>query len=340
MKCAVIGGGSWGTAIACLLARNDHQVRMWALESEVIDEINKQQRNSLYLPEAKLPEGVRASDSFKDILEGAEIIFSVVPSQFLRSVIRRMLDFIPDEIVIVSATKGIENETLATMSEVYQKELGGRGNRRIAALAGPSFAKEVVRRYPTAVVVATENPDDAVIVQEAFSTDFFRIYTATDLIGVEICGAVKNVIAIASGILAGLGFGDNTRAGLITRGLAEIARLVQAKGGRRQTVAGLAGVGDMVLTCTSTTSRNFSVGQRLGLGESLEEITSSMPMIAEGVRTTKSVAALAERGAIEMPISQAVNSILYSGLQPREAVKQLMTRELKEEWETFTGGKP
>jgi glycerol-3-phosphate dehydrogenase (NAD(P)+) len=338
LKCAVIGGGSWGTALAAHLSRLGHAVRLWVLEPEVAEEINEEHSNKLFLPGVEIPAAVKATNALDGALEGVEVLVSVVPSQFVRSVVRKMKDFVPDDLLIISATKGIEIDSLAPMSRVFLEELGGQKSRRFVALAGPSFAKEVARLHPTAVVVAAENTADAVSVQQALSSDYFRIYTTGDLVGVEVCGAVKNVIAIASGILTGLGFGDNTKAALITRGLAEIARLVMSLGGLRRTVAGLAGVGDMVLTCTSTTSRNFTLGLRLGKGESLEEITASTAMIAEGVKTTRSVTALAKRLGLEMPISEAVHAILYEGLQPREAVRLLMTRELKDEWETVTGG--
>ena len=338
MRFSVIGGGSWGTALASHLAGIGHDVRMWVLEKEVASEINSSHTNSDFLPGVELPADISATNDFGTALEGADFLLSVVPSQHVRQVVKQMKDVIPPDITIISATKGIENETLARVSTIYEEELGGLGNRSFAALAGPSFAKEVVRSHPTAVVAASSRLEDAERVQKAFSSELFRVYTTTDLVGVEICGALKNVIAIASGILTGLDFGENSKAALITRGIAEIARLVMYLGGRRRTVAGLAGIGDMVLTCTSTTSRNFSVGLRLGKGESLEEITSSMSMIAEGVKTTLSVEALARREGLEMPISESVHAILYEGLHPREAVRNLMTRELKEEWER-TGGR-
>jgi glycerol-3-phosphate dehydrogenase (NAD(P)+) len=335
---AVVGGGSWGSALAVHLSRLGHSVRLWVLEPEVAEEINKGHSNKLFLPGVEIPAAVKATNALDEAAEGAEVLVSVVPSQFVRSVVQRLRDFVPADLLIISATKGIEIDSLAPMSRVFLEELGEKKCRRFVALAGPSFAKEVARGHPTAVVVASENTTDAVSVQQAVSSDYFRIYTTGDLMGVEVCGAVKNVIAIASGIQTGLGFGDNTKAALITRGLAEIARLVMSLGGLRRTVAGLAGVGDMVLTCTSTTSRNFTVGLRLGRGESLEDITSSTAMIAEGVKTTRSVVALARRQGLELPISEAVHAILYEGLQPREAVRRLMTRELKDEWETVTGG--
>lgn len=332
MRVAVIGGGSWGTALAVHLAGCGHHVRIWAYEDEVVEDINRNHENTVFLKGAKIPEEVFAYSDFPSILDDTELLLSVVPSQFVRSVVKKMAKHVPPNALIVSATKGIENETLSRVTEIYKEELGDRGNNRICVLCGPSFATEVVKRMPTAVVAASENIEDAVEVQKAFSNDYFRVYSDDDVLGVEICGAVKNVIALASGAVTGLGLGDNTKAALITRGLAEISRLVTIMGGKRRTVAGLAGVGDMVLTCTSTTSRNFSVGVRLGEGESLEEITSSMKMIAEGVRTTKSVSSLAQRYGVEMPISQAMYSILYEGLPPQEAVRQLMTRDLKQEW--------
>ncbi len=338
MRVAVIGAGSWGTALAVHLAGLGHRVRLWAREPEVVEEVRNEGFNSAFLPEIPIPEGVKVTGRLDEALEEAEILLSVVPSQFVRSIARRMRPHLPAGTLIVSATKGIENDTLARMDAVFREELGEEAASRFSALTGPSFAKEVARRHPTVVVAAAENPDDAAQAQSALASEYFRVYTIDDVTGALVCGAVKNVIALASGTVSGLGFGDNTRAALITRGLAETARLVKAVGGRRRTVAGLAGIGDMVLTCTSTTSRNFSVGQRLGRGESLEQITFSMQMIAEGVETTRAVAALAKQEGVEMPISEAMYGILYEGLRPRDAVRRLMTRELKSEWEPEPGG--
>ncbi|HUX06162.1 MAG TPA: NAD(P)H-dependent glycerol-3-phosphate dehydrogenase [Acidobacteriota bacterium] len=341
MIISVIGGGSWGTALANFLAGLNHDVRLWALEPEIVDDIRNNQANSVFLPGVVLNESIRATTNFKTALSGTELVLSVVPTQFVRSVLVRMRDFLPQNVIMVSASKGIENTTLCRVTEIFKDELRGRvGASRILVLAGPSFAKEVARSQPTAAVIAGKDINLAAKIQHEFSSDLFRLYTSDDLIGLEICGAIKNVIALASGACTGLGLGDNSRAALITRGIAEIARLVTKMGGRSQTVAGLAGVGDMVLTCTSTTSRNFSFGYRLGRGEKPQNITDSMRMIAEGVKTSISAVALAEREGVEMPICQAIYAVIYEGLPPLEAVRQLMTRGLRHEWEPEPGEVP
>ena len=338
MRIGVIGGGSWGTALAAYLARLDHQVALWAFEPEVVEEINTSHTNRVFLPDVALPESLVANGNHAEVLAGADVVLSVVPTQHVRSVIESMRDSIPRDAVLVSASKGIENKTLRRVTEIIREELPDIPPERLLVLGGPCFAKEVIRRQPTAGVLACECNSSALAeIQEVFSSELFRFYTSDDVVGVEICAAIKNVIALASGAISGLALGDNTRAALITRGLAEIARLVKAMGGRSRTVSGLAGVGDMVLTCTSMTSRNFSVGYRLGEGESLDEITKSMKMIAEGVKTTISAVALAERMGVDMPICAAMYAILYQNLPPAEAVRMLMTRGLKNEWETDTG---
>lgn len=331
MKIAVIGGGSWGTALAAHCAFCAHDVIMWVLEEDVAMEINSRHENSAFLPDVKLPDSLHAVNDLEEAVTNADIILSVVPTQFLRSVIKNIPGIIKPGAIIISASKGIENDTLETPTDIY-REILGNSNCHIGALAGPSFAKEVARKAPTAVVLAAENLEVAAIAQKALSSDYFRIYTSTDIVGVEFCGALKNVAAIASGAVTGLGLGDNTRAALITRGLTEIYRLVQEMGGSLETVAGLAGLGDMVLTCTSSTSRNFTVGYRLGKGETIDEITNSMKMVAEGVKTTKSVNTLMKKKKVELPISRVMYMVLYEGLPSREAVQMLMTRDLKQEW--------
>jgi glycerol-3-phosphate dehydrogenase (NAD(P)+) len=341
MRISIIGGGSWGTALAGYLAGLHHDIRLWALEPEVVEDIRSNRKNTVFLPGVVLPESISATCDLQEALKGAEVLLSAVPTQFVRSVILRMLDHIPTEATIISASKGIENETLMCVSEIFKEELSNAGrSHTLFSLAGPCFAKEVARHQPTAGVIAGADQEVAAEIQKTFSSELFRFYTSDDVIGVEICAAIKNVIAIASGACAGLGLGDNTRAALITRGLAEITRLVGAMGGRNRTVAGLAGVGDMVLTCTSTTSRNYSFGYRLGRGEKAEAITASMKMIAEGVKTSLSAVALAVRENVEMPISKAIYEVIYEGLPPLEAVRQLMTRGLKHEWESEPGDVP
>ena len=331
MKIAVIGGGSWGTALASHCATIGHDVKIWVLEKDVVETINTQHENKSFLPEVSLPESLVATNNLADAVCCAEIILSVVPTQFLRSVVKDLKEMISPGTFILSASKGIENETLDTPTSIYQ-EILAECDCHIGALAGPSFAKEVAAKTATAVVVAAESLEIAAKAQHALSSEYFRIYTSTDVVGLEFCGALKNVIAIASGAVTGLGLGDNTRAALITRGLTEIYRLVDAMGGSLETVAGLAGLGDMVLTCTSSTSRNFTVGYRLGKGESIDEITSSMNMVAEGVKTTKSVNTLMKTKKVELPISRIMYEVLYKGLPAEKAVNMLMTRDLKQEW--------
>lgn len=328
MKAAVLGGGSWGTALACQLARCGHEVRLWVREPQVAREINETRSNASYLPGVPLPAGIAASCDLRASVAEAEALAIVVPSQFCRGVLRELAAVAPREAVLVSATKGLELETLLRMSEVAAAELPGRS---VAALSGPSFALEVAQGQPTAVVVASDDVAAAERLQRAFSSRSFRVYVSADVVGVELGGALKNVIAIAAGIVDGLGYGHNTVAALITRGLAEVSRLALALGGRAETLAGLAGLGDLVLTCTGSLSRNRSLGQALGRGQTLEQALAGVKTVAEGVRTTLAACALAERTGIEMPIAVQMREVLYAGKPAREAVEELMLRTLKRE---------
>ena len=334
VKIGVVGAGSWGTALAGYSAKIGHEVKIWALEPEVCDEINSKQTNEIFLPGATLPANLVATNDIAKAVSGADIILSVVPTQFLRNVIKEMKPHLKPGVIIASASKGIENKTLDTPLDIYNEVLGDDLDFHIAVFAGPSFAKEVIRDLPTTVVVAAKDEAVASRIQKELSSPVMRIYTSTDTIGVELCGSLKNIIAIASGVVSGIGFGDNTRAALITRGLAEIKRLVVHFGGSPATVIGMAGVGDMILTCTSTTSRNYSVGQRLGAGETMDEISKSSKMVAEGIKTTESVHFLAAREGIEMPITEVVYKVMYENLDPMQGVKSLMSRELKPEFKT------
>jgi len=325
---AVLGGGSWGTALAAHLAHAGLSVRLWAREAAIAREINEQHRNSRYLPGVDLPGTLTAGSDLAASLVGADTLIVAIPSQFCREVYRRLRPAAPERAIIVSATKGIEVDSLLRMTELAASELPGR---RLAVLSGPSFALEVCGRQPTAVVIACDDRATAESLQRALSTGTFRVYASDDVVGVELAGAVKNVIAIAAGIVDGLGYGHNTAAALITRGLAEVARLVSALGGRADTVSGLAGLGDLVLTCTGGLSRNRRVGQALGRGASLAEATGGSTMVAEGVRTTLAACALAERAAVEMPIARQMKAVLYEGKPPRAAVDDLMLRSLKRE---------
>lgn len=330
-RIAIIGAGSWGTALALVLARQKHPVRLWVFEEELVAAINQERRNPLYLSEFELPSAVQATHSLADCLRQAEVVMTVVPSHHCRSIYEAMLPFLEPGMVFVSATKGIENETLLRVSQVIESVVGPSFPPRIAVVSGPSFAREVARGDPTAIVVASQHHQLASRIQQELSGPSLRLYTSSDVAGVELGGAVKNVIAIAAGVCAGLGFGSNSLAALITRGLAEMTRLAVACGGKRETLAGLAGMGDLVLTCTGELSRNRSVGVQLGQGRSLSEVVSGMRMVAEGILTTRATLALARRHQVEMPITEQMEAVLHHGKQPRDAIRQLMKRPLTQE---------
>jgi len=335
MKVAIIGGGAWGTALAIVLGRNQlHQVRLWALEPEVTAAINARRVNELFLPGHQVPEGVTAGSDLEQALSGAQVVVSVMPSHHCRGLFERMGGALPPQTLFVSATKGIENHSLLRMTEVIEQVCGAKAGFKpqIAALSGPSFAKEVARGDPTAVTVASSQAELAAVVQREFSDPAFRIYTSDDVVGVELGGALKNVIAIAAGVCDGLGLGHNTIAALITRGLAEITRLATACGARRETMSGLAGMGDLVLTCTGGLSRNRSVGVELGRGRRLDEIIAGMRgMVAEGVLTTNAAVGLAKKNRVEMPITEQMYAILHDHKPPKDAIRELMTRPGKVE---------
>lgn len=329
-RAAVVGAGSWGTALAWLAGGAGMDVRIWGPEPDVLEDIGRNHANQAYLPEARLPGAVVPADGLGACLQGAELVILAVPSHVMREVCRKMAGIVGRDAVLVSAAKGIEEDSLARMSEVIAEELPGA---RVAVLSGPSFAREVVEGHPTAVVVASPDQDAARGVQEALAGPSFRLYTHEDVAGVEIGGATKNVVAIAAGAVEGLGYGTNTMAALITRGLREIARLAVACGGRDRTLSGLSGMGDLVLTCTGALSRNKTVGLRLARGERLEEILRTSTQVAEGVRTTRSVNRLAERLGVEVPIAGTVEQVLYRNRDPHEALRDLMGRQRKGEFE-------
>jgi glycerol-3-phosphate dehydrogenase (NAD(P)+) len=328
---AIIGGGSWGTALSLALGRKGHPIRLWVFEQELVASINRERRNALYLSEFELPDCVCASHSLEEVLDGADIVLTVVPSHHCRDVYQSMLTWLHPEMVLVSASKGIENESLMRMSEVISAVTKPIFQARVAVISGPSFAKEVAKGDPTAIVVASEDLELAQMIQQEFSGPALRLYTNTDVAGVELGGAVKNVIAIAAGVCSGLGFGFNSLAALVTRGLSEMTRLAVACGGRRDTLGGLAGMGDLMLTCTGELSRNRSVGVQLGQGRKLAEIVSGTRMIAEGVLTTAATLALARKHQVEMPITEQMDAVLHHGKSPREAIRELMERRLKGE---------
>jgi glycerol-3-phosphate dehydrogenase (NAD(P)+) len=328
MQCAVVGAGAWGTALADLLARNGHPVALWAYEAEVVESVNARHENTRFLAGATLDEGVVATRSLAEACAGAALVLFATPSHVLRGIARDAAPAVGRAATVVVASKGIERDTLAIMSDVLCEQIPGFP---VVALSGPSFAAEVVARQPTAVVAASSSVDAAVMVQRALSCDDFRVYTHDDVIGVELGGALKNVIAVATGIAEGLEMGFNARAALITRGLAEMQRLGVRMGASPLTFAGLAGMGDLVLTCTGALSRNRSLGVEIARGVSLDEALAKRQTVAEGVTTTHSARALAAREGIEMPIVSAVYRILFEHQPPRAAIGELMRRELRAE---------
>jgi glycerol-3-phosphate dehydrogenase (NAD(P)+) len=327
----VVGGGSWGTALANLLALKGYNVDLWVFEPEVAAQIADRHENRLYLPDIELSANLRPSTELARVVADKKVLLMVVPSHVMRQTARQLAPHLSMQAVVVSASKGIENDTQMTMTEVLAQELGQIPSGNLAVLSGPSFAREVARRVPTAISVAARDAAVAAMLQRIFVTDYFRVYTNDDLVGTQLGGAVKNVIAIAAGIVDGLGLGLNTRAALITRGLTELRRLGVKMGASPRTFTGLAGIGDLLLTCTGTLSRNHSVGERIGRGEKLDDIIGRMDMVAEGVKTARSIYNLSRRLEVEMPICHEVYHVLYDGRPPREALIRLMTRELKQE---------
>jgi glycerol-3-phosphate dehydrogenase (NAD(P)+) len=330
---AVIGAGAWGTGIAIVLGRKGtHHVRLWAHEADVCESIMQQRVNDRFLPGRRIPDPVTATNNLAATLNGAEIVVSVMPSQHCRALFERMRHLLQPQTLIVSATKGLEEGSLLRMTEVIAQVLQRDNKSALGALSGPSFAQEVARGDPTAITIASQDAALLRIVQQEFSDSSFRVYTNHDVIGVELGGALKNIVAIAAGICDGLGLGHNSVAALITRGLAEMTRLVVACGGRTETMAGLAGLGDLVLTCTGGLSRNRSVGVELGRGHKLPEIIANMHgMVAEGVFTTSAAVGLAHARNVEIPITEQMHAILHQGKSPREAIQELMSRTGKSE---------
>jgi glycerol-3-phosphate dehydrogenase (NAD(P)+) len=333
-KCvAVIGAGSWGTALAISLAESGHDVRMWTRKQEAAERMTAERHNPRYLPDASIPDEMVITHDLDLATAGADVWLVAVPSQGVRKVAERLVGAFTANLLIVSVAKGIENGTLMTSSEVLFDVFPDATSSQVAVLYGPSHAEEVAKHCPTTVVAAATQLETAERVQDIFMTPTLRVYVNTDLKGVEIAGSVKNVLAIAAGISDGVGYGDNAKAAILTRGLAEIKRLGVAMGANEGTFGGLAGIGDMVVTCMSTLSRNRNLGFAIGQGKSLEEVQQEMTMVAEGVRTTASVMELAQSLGVEMPITAAVHSILFEGVPPKDAVRCLMMRSAKqEEW--------
>lgn len=329
----VIGAGSWGTTLANLLAAKGFKVNLWVFEEDLLEIIRKTGENGFYLPGCTLHPNLSAQKDLESVVANSRLLLMVVPSHVYRGVVRKMLPRLRNDAVIVSATKGIENETLMTMSGIWKELLPPESGISVLCLSGPSFAREVAQNIPTAVTLAGDDIQLAREVQQVLSTNRFRIYTSLDKVGVELAGALKNVIAVAAGVCDGLGFGYNTRAALITRGLAETSRLGVKMGAHPLTFSGLAGVGDLLLTCTGDLSRNRTVGFQLGQGKKLDEILSGMRMVAEGVITAKSIHFLAKRMEVEMPICEQVYRVLYEQKDPLQVVRDLMERDLKHELE-------
>jgi glycerol-3-phosphate dehydrogenase (NAD(P)+) len=340
-KVAVLVAGSWGTALARVLADNGNIVKLWTRNSALADQINHDRRNEKFLPGAILPEGITAMTNMADAILDADAVLFVAPSSAMRDVARQAALFINKDTLVIHATKGFESETLKRMSTVIAEELE-RPEDRIVVLSGPSHAEEVINRHPTTVVVASRDTSCAEKAQDLFMNDaYFRVYTNPDVIGVETAGAIKNIIALGAGLSDGLGFGDNAKAALITRGLAEITRLGAAMGANPLTFAGLAGVGDLIVTCTSKHSRNWRAGSMLAQGLPLEEVLERMGMVVEGVRTTEAAHVLAKKHEVEMPITDQLYEVLFKGLSPEQAVGSLMGRVRTHEIEEIaTAPKP
>jgi glycerol-3-phosphate dehydrogenase (NAD(P)+) len=332
MRIAVIGAGSWGTALSMVAGRAGHEVRLWSRNDLVVEQINRDRVNSLYLAPHKLPAQVSAMREAELALHEAEIVLLSSPSHAVREVLESVKPFVDEKMIFVSAAKGIENVTGMRVSQIVSDVLSPMIARpRFVCLSGPSFAREVAEGQPTAVVAASADEDLSRVVQQAMSAQNFRVYTNNDVVGTELGGAVKNVIALAAGMLAGLGLGWNSVAALITRGLSEMSRVALSEGGRIETLMGLAGLGDLVLTCTGALSRNRFVGQELGKGRKLNEVLDGMKEVAEGVRTTRSVKQLGERAKVDMPITAEVHAVLYEEKSVTEAVESLMARPLRGE---------
>ena len=328
-RIAIVGAGSWGTALAVIAARAGHEVILWARDPEIVTSINDGRVNVNYLSETSIPDRVTATNDLEDALDLASLVLLAAPSHAARALLTDMAPALDDDAIIVSVSKGIEIETGKRISEIVKEVAGGA--RAFVCLSGPSFAKEVVAGQPTAIVAASKDAAAARTVQADFSFENLRIYTNTDVIGTELGGSVKNVMAIAAGMTTGLGLGANSVAALITRGLAEITRLARREGAQVETLMGLAGLGDLVLTCTGALSRNRYVGEQLGKGIPLDTIAAGMNEVAEGIKTTSAVKHLADRAGLEMPITNEVNSVLYEGKSVQAAVNELMSRPLREE---------
>lgn len=325
---AVIGAGNWGTTLACMLAEKGYDTCLWVYEEALCEEINSTRINKDYLPEHKIPDSILVTHDIKEAVGKARYILSVVPTQFVRGVFKDVLQHLRQDAVIISASKGIEKKSLLTVSSVIK----GLTDHKVAVLSGPSFASEVMRHLPTAVTLSCDDAPTALLLQEIFNTSYFRVYTHDDTIGVELGGALKNVVAVASGISDGMGLGYNARAALMTRGLVEIKRLGVALGAKEETFSGLSGLGDLILTCTGLLSRNYSLGIKLGQGMKLGDILSATKSVVEGVETSESAYELSKKYNVQMPIIEQVYMVIHAGKEPATAVRELMNRSLKAEF--------
>lgn len=328
-KVSVIGAGGWGCALACVLCDNGHEVTLWSALPEEVEELKKKRENAAKLPGIKLSDKLFVTDDLAAACQGKDILVFAVPSVFVRSTARAAAPFVTDGQMIVNVAKGIEEETLCTMTDIISEEIPAAD---VAVLSGPSHAEEVGRRIPTTVVAAAKTEATARFVQDIFMNDVFRVYSSSDMTGIELGGALKNIIALAAGVVDGLGLGDNTKAALITRGIAEIARLGIAAGGRMETFAGLSGIGDLIVTCTSRHSRNHNAGELMGRGYTMEEAMAEVKMVVEGVYSAKAARKMAEKYQVSMPIVEEVNKVLFEGKSAKDAMNDLLTRERKEEF--------
>lgn len=333
-KVTVLGAGSWGTALSIVLADNGHDVSLWTHREEQAETINTTHKNEKYL-EIMIPEKIKAFHNLEEAVRNAEVILIVIPTKAIREVCSQLNEILRHSVTIIHASKGIEPDSLKRVSEMISEEMDNYAYEDIVVLSGPSHAEEVAKRQPTTVTVTSINDENAKLTQDLFINESFRVYTSTDLIGIELGGALKNIIALGAGISDGLGYGDNAKAALLTRGLAEITRLGTSLGANPLTFLGLTGVGDLVVTCTSIHSRNWRAGHLLGSGKSLEETLGQMGMIVEGVSTTKAAYQLAEKRQIEMPITSGIYEILFHDKDPKEVVENLMSRNKREEMDNL-----
>lgn len=328
MKISVLGAGSWGTALAVLLCKNGHEVTLWSIDQREVAMIDEKREQIEKLPGVRIPDCIAVSNDLESSMQGKEMLILAVPSIFVRSTARMMQPYIEPGQIVVNVAKGIEEETLMNMTDVIEDEIP---QVKVAVLSGPSHAEEVGRGIPTTVVVGAKDKETAECVQDAFMSAMFRVYTSPDMVGIELGAALKNVIALAAGIIDGLGYGDNTKAALITRGIAEITRLGMAMGGRSETFSGLSGIGDLIVTCTSTHSRNHNAGYLIGQGKSYQEAMDEVKMVVEGVYSAKAALKLAQKYGVEVPITEQVNHVLFDGVPAKEAVLSLLVRDRKSE---------